>query len=162
MSFTGVIPPFTPVAIPQKPCGSPGLDNGHWEFPEQMGVGSGFIYVVYDRHFRRSYLGRKDYISSTVRHVRRESDWRNYMSSSNLLKEMLSNRPRSEFDFICLEQYKAKGTLGYAETWSLCYAQAPTNNLWYNKRIEAVSWAVKEPISARHISRLDEILRRMN
>jgi hypothetical protein len=64
-----------------------------------------------------------------------------------------------EFDFICLEQYQTKGTLSYSETWSLCYVEAPTNDRWYNRLIEKVSWNVKEAITDRHKERLDAAIR---
>ena len=70
---------------------------------------------------------------------------------------MFKERPKEEFDFICVEQYKTKGTLSYAETWSLCLVEAPTSNLWYNTLIEKVSWSVREPISDRHKERLARI-----
>jgi hypothetical protein len=91
----------------------------------------------------------------------KESDWRRYMSSSKLLAEMMQERPKEEFEFICIEQYKTKGTLSYAETWSLCFVEAPTSVRWYNKLIEKVSWNVKEPITLRHKQRLNEIIERI-
>lgn len=82
------------------------------------------------------------------------ADWKYYVSSSNLMGELLKVRPRNEFDFVCLEQYKTKGTMSYAETWSLCFVEAPTTLMFYNTRIEKVSWTVKERITERHKDRL--------
>ena len=95
------------------------------------------------------------------KNVGKESDWRRYLSSSKLLAEMMQERPKKEFEFICIEQYKTKGTLSYSETWSLCLVEAPTSVKWYNNLIEKVSWNVKEPITARHRQRLNEIIERM-
>jgi hypothetical protein len=104
----------------------------------------GFIYVIRDNYMQHLYLGKKLF----------NEGWHNYRSSSKLLKKLLAARPIDEFSFICLEQYRTRGTLSYAETWTLCHVEAPTSNVWYNKRIEKVSWNVKEPISDRHKSRL--------
>jgi hypothetical protein len=141
MIFNGAVPP------------SPSLrsfNNGHWLFPEQMGDGVGFIYVIRDLVLLRLYLGKKSF----KKRDGSDSGWRRYSSSSKLLNDMLAVRPRDEFEFICLEQYKTKGCLSYSETWSLCMVEAPTTQLFYNTRIEKVSWSVKEPISQRHKARL--------
>ena len=133
--------------------------NGRWEFPEDMGTSGyvGFIYVLYDTVMHRAYLGKKSYMA-TLKGKKIPSDWRNYKSSSEYVKTMLAGRPSNEFQWICIEQYKTKGTLSWAETYSLCYAQAPTTSWWYNKRVEGISWKVSEQISKRHMDRLDKII----
>jgi hypothetical protein len=130
--------------------------NGHWDFPEKMGCPEyvGFIYVIKDTYFDKLYLGKKLYRGTGNLNKGVESDWKKYISSSKAVREMLFNRPKEEFQFICIEQYRTKGTLSYAETWSLCRVEAPTSARWYNRLIEKVSWAVKEPISKRHKERL--------
>ena len=154
MKFTGSIPGYS-----GKELVLPKFNNGHWLFPEQLGEKgyTGFIYIVRDIYMERFYLGKKSFIA-TSKGKKLESNWRKYVSSSNLLKEMFYERPLSDFDFIALEQYKTKGTLSYAETWSLCLVEAPTTKNWYNTRIESVSWSVKEPISDRHKERLQQAL----
>ena len=142
------MPPVSP-RIPTKR-----FDNGHWKFNKQMGDAVGFIYIIRDRVLQRFYLGKKLYRSMRGKNVGKESDWRKYKSSSKFLKELYSYRPLSEFEFIVLEEYQTKGTLSYAETWTLCFVEAPTNVDWYNTRIEKVSWSVKEPISDQHKERL--------
>jgi hypothetical protein len=130
------------------------LFNGHWQFPEQMGDAMGFIYLIRDDYMEKFYLGKKLFKGTGKLNQGVESKWREYTSSSKLLKELFQYRPKEEFSFICLEQYQTKGTLAYAETWTLCHVEAPTNNRWYNKRIEKISWSVREPISQRHKDRL--------
>jgi hypothetical protein len=134
------------------------FNNGHWSFPEQMGEGVGFIYVIRDKELDRYYLGKKLFYGMGKLNRGKESNWKTYKSSSKLLAELLKVRPTEEFDFICLEQYKTKGTLSYSETWSLCIVEAPTTPNWYNNLIEKVSWPVKEPISQRHKKRLFSII----
>lgn len=154
MKFTGSIPGYSGNKIIK-----PRFNNGHWLFSEQLGGKdyTGFIYVIRDNYMERFYLGKKSFIA-TSKGKKSESNWRKYVSSSNLLKEMLRERPLSDFDFIVLEQYKTKGTLSYAETWSLCLVEAPTTPNWYNTRIEAISWSVKEAITNRHKDRLRAVL----
>jgi len=148
--FEGVVPQIL------KPKAFSKFDNGHWVFDEQMGLpNSGFIYVIRDNFMKRLYLGKKVYLSKAKATYNKENDWRRYISSSKELALNLKERPRSEFDFIVLEQYKTKGTLSYSETWSLCLVEAPTNQTWYNTRIESVSWPCKEPITERHKHRLE-------
>lgn len=152
MKFTGSLPAVT------TPIKTNRFDNGHWTFPEQMGEGVGFIYVIRDHVLHRCYLGKKMYYGAGKLNKGKESNWRRYTSSSKVLGELLKARPKEEFEFICLEQYKTKGTLSYSETWSLCRVEAPTSNEWYNTLIEKVSWPVKEQITKRHKERLERVL----
>jgi len=151
MKFEGAVPKIEGV----KPSR---FNNGHWSFPEQMGTGVGFIYVIRDTVLERLYLGKKLFYGTGQLNKGKESNWKKYTSSSKVLTEVMKERPRSEFEFICIEQYKSKGTLSYSETWSLCLVEAPTSKVWYNTLIEKVSWSVKEPISDRHKARLNMIL----
>jgi hypothetical protein len=133
--------------------------NGKWEFPEQMGGKEyvGFIYAIYDTVLKRAYLGKKLYRGHGALNKGKESNWKTYTSSSKLIQEIMAHRPPEEFEYICIEQYKAKGALAYAETWSLCLVEAPTSVKWYNTRIEAISWSVKEGITDRHKARIGKI-----
>jgi hypothetical protein len=158
LTYTGAVP-----AYPEKFKAIKDTSgvNGRWSFPEPMGQGVGFIYAIYDTVLNRAYLGKKAYFGSGKLNKGKPSDWKRYLSSSNVIGAHLKERPLSEFEFVCIEQYKTKGTLSYAETWSLCKVEAPTSVLWYNTRIEPVSWPVKEGITDRHKERLDEIQKRI-
>jgi hypothetical protein len=136
------------------------FNNGHWQFSTQMGgkESVGFIYVIRDNFLKRFYLGKKQYRGTGKLNKGKESDWKKYKSSSKLLLEMFKERPSEEFDFICIEEYKAKGALAYGETWSLCLVEAPTTTGWYNTRIEAISWSVKEGITDNHKERLNKTI----
>lgn len=157
MKYDGLIPELTKPLVKTAKH----EPNGHWLFPETMGNGVGFVYVIYDTVLNRAYLGKKMYRGMGKLNKGKESNWRKYASSSNLLDTMLKERPKEEFEFICLEEYKTKGTLSYSETWSLCLVEAPTTKEWYNQRIEAVSWSVKEPVTARHKARLQVLIDRI-
>ena len=150
MKFTGDVPESAPIPVSE-------FDNGHWDFPEQMGSPDkvGFIYVIYDAYLNRGYIGKKMYRGAGKANKGKESNWRTYKSSSKLLKEMFKERPMEEFEFVVIEEYTTKGTLSYSETWSLCYVEAPTSKVFYNTLIGKVTWNVKEPISERHKERLE-------
>lgn len=134
--------------------------NGHWKFPEQMGLNgvTGFVYVIRDNILNRFYLGKKYYFSATRGVKPAESNWKKYSSSSATLETVFQNRPIDEFEFICIEEYKKRGAVSYAETWSLCHVEAPTTDTWYNTRIEKISWPVREPITERHKERLQRVV----
>lgn len=134
--------------------------NGHWCFEEPMNKEQyvGFIYIIRDPFMQRFYLGKKLYKGTGKLNKGQESNWKSYCSSSKSISDMLGERPKSDFEFICIEQYKTKGALAYAETWSLCHVEAPTKKEWYNKRIEKISWKVSENITERHKQRLNKAL----
>jgi len=144
--------------VPQVDFSTPTYSNGHWQFPERMGDGVGFIYVIRDNVLQRFYLGKKSFSKSAGYGDRQGSGWRYYTTSSKTIAGILTVRPMEEFDFICLEQYNSKSGLSYAETWTLCFVEAPTSTQWYNTRIEKVSWAVKEGVTERHKRRLADTM----
>jgi hypothetical protein len=160
MEFKGTVPALKVSAPPLKTVRHIG-PNGHWDFPEQMGNGVGFIYVIYDTVLNKAYLGKKQFLGMGKLNRGQESNWKKYTSSSKVLNELLKHRPREEFEFICIEQYKTKGTLSYSESWSLCLVEAPTTDEWYNTLIEKVSWPVKEKITDRHKQRLQAVMKRL-
>lgn len=155
MTFT--LPPHTPLIIPKV---SP---NGHWEFPETMNPSAhvGFVYAIYDTVMCRGYIGKKHYHS--VQQARKvPSDWKSYTSSSTTVNLLLKHRPKEEFEFICIEEYGARGDLAYAESWSLYQVAALETQYWYNKGIESVGWKVKRPPSARHKERLAKVYQKVH
>lgn len=133
--------------------------NGHWEFPEQMGNGIGFIYAIINLINGRCYIGKKLYKSTGKLTKGKETNWRWYISSSKELDADIREQYKQGFRFICLEEYKSKGALSWSETWSICYVKAPENiEKWYNTLINKVSWKVKEKISERHLNRLNLLI----
>jgi hypothetical protein len=125
------------------------MNNGHWLFDrpmrENFGI-EGFIYVIRDDYMKRFYIGKKSY--------NKGENWRNYLSSGKLLKELMAARPRDEFSFIVLEEYNSPGGLSYAETWSLCMIEAPSRKDVYNILLPKISWKSKERITEKHKQRL--------
>lgn len=139
------------------------MENGHWEFDSQMTPDkhAGFVYIIVDNLMGMGYIGKKGYMSSAGGRLQ-QSNWKSYMSSSNSLKLVFEHREKSEFSFICLEEYRYKGDLAYAESWSLFKVKALEKQaFWYNKGIESVSWSVKVPPTDRHKGRLEAAVRRV-
>jgi len=138
------------------------MNNGHWNFDAQMqpAGNAGFVYAIYDTVMGVGYIGKKNYYTSSDGR-RMESTWRHYKSSSNNLKLLFNHRPKEEFEFYCLEEYKTLGDLAYAESWSIIQARCLENELWYNRGVESVGWKVKRPPTPRHRSRLEMICQKV-
>ena len=136
--------------------------NGHWDWPFGMMGGkdyAGFIYVIHDRNVNRLYLGKKSYRGRGKLNKGEESNWRWYISSSEELANNVKAMQKVGFDYYCIEEYRGVGALSFAETWSLCMVESPSNkNIWYNVLINKVSWPVREKITERHKQRLQEIV----
>lgn len=136
--------------------------NGHWEWDAEP-LGSkgftGFIYVIHDVTNAKLYLGKKQFVGAGKLNKGQDSNWRWYISSSKELSESVKINQKENFRFIAIEQYRSKGALSYAETWSLLYAQTPVyRHKWYNVLINKISWSVKEPPTNRHKERLRSIM----
>lgn len=130
---------------------------GHWQFCEPMGGPGyiGFIYVIRDVMNEKLYLGKKQYKGLGKLNKGEDSNWRWYISSSKELSESIKKNGKQHFEFVAIEQYKSKGALSYAETWSLMHCETPVRrDKWYNLLVNKVSWVVKEPITGRHKERL--------
>lgn len=131
--------------------------NGHWDFPEPLGENGefGFIYLIHDTLEEKFYLGKKQFRGTGKLNKGEESNWKYYTSSSKELVASIKRNGKDFFEFYVIEQYYKRGTLGYAETWSLCLVEALANReKWHNGLINKVSWNVTEKITTRHKERL--------
>ena len=135
--------------------------NGHWDFEQRMGDSDklGFIYLIRNKISGRCYIGKKFYRGTGKQNKGLETNWPWYISSSKELAADIKTLGKDYFEFICIEEYKTKGALSWAETWSIVYVEAPSNQTkWYNLLINKVSWVVKEPITNRHKERLNIVI----
>ena len=135
--------------------------NGHWDFPEQLGNGVGFVYAIFDKVQHKGYIGRKNFKISSGFRKGASANWREYCSSSPTLEAHMARRSKADFEFIALEQYSSLASLGYAETFSQVMAGVACTPNWLNTRIEEVSWPVTEPVTKRHIERLKSVMARV-
>lgn len=134
--------------------------NGHWIFDDILGQAGefGFIYLIHDTCNDMMYIGKKQFRGSGKLNKGVESNWKWYTSSCKALQEAIKTYGKEMFKFYVIEQYKIRGTLGYAETWSLMHCETPANrNKWYNSLVNKISWPVKENISDKHRKRLHAI-----
>jgi hypothetical protein len=135
--------------------------NGHWKFVEPLGKNgeSGFVYLIYDIITKKMYIGKKFFIGSGIKNRGVVSNWPWYTSSCKELVESIRKNGKEYFEFYVLEQYQNRGTVSYAETWSLMRAETPANrHKFYNGLVNKISWPCKEQISDRHKKRLDALL----
>jgi hypothetical protein len=137
------------------------IDNGHWMFPEQLDFkkAQGFIYVIRRVSTGQIYIGKKNFRSGAKKDFGRQSNWRSYTSSSKDVNTLIETFGKEDFRFFVVEQYYTKGGLGWAETWSQCYAEVASNHVKYlNRLIEKVSWKSTEKVTDRHKDRLTKLM----
>ena len=167
-------PPTTPKTLVRAPKGmklvrlSPDYlkptvagTNGHWLCDRKMDAKeySGFVYLVHDTLNNKFYIGKKNFRSAAVKTRGKESDWKTYMTSCDALRHVIALHGLEPFKFYVLEQYRFKGSMAFAETWSMMYCETPYHrDMWYNTLVNSLSWPSKEPISARHKERLKAII----
>lgn len=138
------------------------IDNGHWQFPQQLDYlkAAGFIYLIKEKATGRKYIGRKNFRSYAKLTKGKQSNWKVYTSSSKDLNELIVANGKQAFEFHVLEQYYSIGGVGWAETWSQCVAETASNHdVFLNKLIDKVTWKSTEHISARHKERLQVLVK---
>lgn len=135
-------------------------DNGHWTFTEQLDFENayGFIYLIRHKHSGVMYIGKKFFRGAGKSNKGKQSNWRTYTSSSKELNALISQDGKDAFEFFILEQYMTRGAVSWAETWSQCHVEVPTNNhIWLNRFIDKVQWKSSEAITDRHKKRLNKL-----
>ena len=100
------------------------MDAGHWNIDD---VGEfnqsdffGFIYRITQKSTGRSYLGKKFFKFKRKKTLKnrsrtKESDWREYTSSSELLNELISEHGKDDFEFRILTLCTGRCMLTYSE-----------------------------------------------
>jgi hypothetical protein len=170
------LPEDLPRVTPKAPCGTKIIQvslepktrnkrsqqgvNGHWMFDSPLCQGHqfGFIYLIHDTINSRMYIGKKQYFGAGKKNRGEETNWKWYTSSCTALQKAIKANSKEGFKFYVLDEYRVRGTLGFAETWSLMQVEAPANrDKWYNMLVNKISWTVKEGISAKHKERLKAI-----
>jgi hypothetical protein len=106
------------------------------------------------------YIGKKNYRGTGKLNKGKQSNWRTYTSSSKDINEIISEKGLVNFDFIVLDEYYSRGGLSWAETWSQCHVEVPTNNhIWYNRFIDKVQWRSTEVVTDLHRKRLTKLIK---
>ena len=135
-------------------------DNGHWNFTELLDYNNafGFVYLIKDTKNGMMYIGKKIFRGTGKINRGKPSNWRTYTSSSKDINALIEENGKDSFEFYVLDQYYTRGGLSWAETWSQCFVEVPTNNhIWYNRFIDKVQWRSSEEVSVRHRKRLNKL-----
>ena len=118
------------------------MENGHWDYPYQMGNPEwfGFLYFIYDTQSHKGYLGRKQYRVDKPRTRKngkwvdnpnhgKYAGWRPYKSSCKPLKEAIKKRP-NDFKFYALAEFEDGTDLHYWEA-SLIFEYGCLLHPWF-------------------------------
>lgn len=83
----------------------------------------GFIYLITDNKNNKMYIGQKQFKShkyKTTKGIKKkikcESDWKNYFSSSDIIKESVKNEGTTHIKREILYICSSKGQMNYVET----------------------------------------------
>ena len=104
------------------------MDTGHWELADNICMTSdtfGFIYEITNTVNGKKYIGKKQCKSKLKRKPLKgrknkrieikESDWKQYTSSSNELNEDIKKHGKEKFKFKILKLCNSKWELAYFE-----------------------------------------------
>lgn len=105
----------------------------------------GFIYLITQKSTGRKYIGRKlltsaagkKKVGNRVKKQRKESDWRDYWSSSPDLKEYIKEHGTDDFTREILTFVTSKGSLAAAEEMALYMVGALESDVWWNNNIRS-------------------------
>lgn len=137
------------------------MDLGHWKYPGEFEINEwfGFIYRIIDLTNDMEYIGKKQFFSTLRKPVKgkirkkivkKESDWKDYTSSSTHLNEAILIHGKEQFIFLIESLHKTKGSLYYAEVDQQVYedvlrSKLPNGNKkYYNKMIAATKFIPPE------------------
>jgi hypothetical protein len=132
---------------------------------DDIPVGSiGFIYIIRQISTGRKYIGRKLLTSATTKTIngkkkktRKPSDWKDYWSSSPMLKAYIAEHGTDDFTREILVFVSSKSELMYAEEFVLYQVDALLSDQWMNENIRAKvmkKWFVNKPYFISQINEL--------
>lgn len=126
----------------------------------------GFVYLITNTITEQRYIGKKIFWSNRTlpplagkkrkRKVKKESDWKEYTSSSNYVAEQILEFGIDNFKFQILTMHETRGEANYHETKALILndvleAKLPNGDwLYLNENIERV-WYKSERFQEKRI-----------
>ena len=133
------------------------MDLGHWIFPVEIKLDDwfGFTYRIINQITKQEYIGKKQFFSTHRKIIKgkknrkkilKESDWKKYKSSSELVKNEILIYGIENFSFQIEGLYKTKGDLSYAEVdlqikENVLREKLPNGiNKYYNRAIGNIKW----------------------
>ena len=121
----------------------------------------GFIYMITQVSTGKKYIGRKlltrtctKTVKGVKKRIRKESDWKDYWSSSPKIKEWIEANGTSDFTREILAFCKSKGSLAYMEEMALYQCGALESDSWINDNIRSKiyrSWISKDLEAAKEL-----------
>jgi hypothetical protein len=109
---------------------------------EDIGDYFGFIYQIEFLNTGQKYIGRKSFYTlrkdpknKTKRRVKKESNWKDYYSSSEVLKNLVKEFGKDLFNREILLLCKSSGELNYSETKYLFKNDVLESDDWFNSNI---------------------------
>tara|TARA_Y100000310_G_scaffold298333_1_gene332189 strand:+ start:2783 stop:3235 length:453 start_codon:yes stop_codon:yes gene_type:complete len=137
------------------------MTEGEWQFngepvsEDMLNKYYGFCYLITNLENGRKYIGRKYFWSvrrwkkTDKRRKRKESDWRNYWSSSKLVQEAVKLKGERKFVREILVFCKTKGDLNRIETYLLWKHNVLENDEFYNDSIGNMKGAPQHIVEDR-------------
>lgn len=106
----------------------------------------GFVYIITEIKTGKKYIGKKNFYSVRTdkktstegkrkKKIRKESDWKNYYSSSDLLKALVKEKGKAEFKREILFLSTNLGELNYMETKYLFLHNVLETDEYFNSNI---------------------------
>lgn len=120
--------------------------NGRELRDEDIVPGSmGFIYLITQLSTGKFYIGRKlltsassKMVNGKKKKVRKESDWKNYWSSSPKIKQWIEDAGgTADFTKEIISFCQSKGSLAYSEELALYSVGALESDKWINDNIRS-------------------------
>lgn len=111
---------------------------------ENVGEYYGFVYIITNKKTNRQYIGKKFFWSTKRKQVNKkrktykvESDWKDYWSSSDELKQDVQTIGQEFFTREIIHLCPSKGTTNYLEAKEQFVRGVLENrDLWYNSWIQ--------------------------
>lgn len=110
--------------------------------PENYKDYEGFIYLITNQLNGKKYIGKKSFWNYRTlkplkgkrqkRHVKKESDWRNYWGSSKQLLEDIEKYGEENFTRVIINLYYTKWELSYYEAKYQFDHEVLLSDDWYN------------------------------
>lgn len=121
------------------------IDLGHWQTQlllENDVIPFGFVYKITCIPLKKMYIGKKQCISSIKlkplkgkkqkRHITKDSNWREYTSSSRELNEDIIKYGKDQFSFEIIKWCESKFDLSYSEIKIQIENEVLFRNDYYN------------------------------
>lgn len=133
------------------------MDSGHWCYPIEFDVNEwfGFVYRIINNQTNQHYIGKKQFHSTSRKRivgrknrkvVTKESNWKEYTSSSEYVNEDILVFGKASFTFLIESLHATKSSLHYAEVEAQIFEDVlrSTNEdgskKFYNKAVGAIKF----------------------